>query len=99
MSKKIYFSLLPLLVVLCACVLFSPVQGSCQKQNLCCKGRDNKCWTYGEPMNAANYSQGTGNNTDDADVIAKSQKRCFCDEGCSVLNDCCIDYPYVCRRK
>ncbi|XP_014777908.1 somatomedin-B and thrombospondin type-1 domain-containing protein [Octopus bimaculoides] len=89
-----------LLVLFCvAGYLVDFAECSCQKHNLCCTGRDNTCWTYGEPRNAANQTVSQENDTLDesADVISKPQRRCFCDEGCSQLNDCCTDYTYVCR--
>ncbi|CAH1801404.1 unnamed protein product, partial [Owenia fusiformis] len=50
---------------------------------MCCPGRNNTCVAHGARMNHKHA------NT----------KRCYCDEDCLRLGDCCTDYPNVCEAQ
>lgn len=50
-------------------------------RNMCCSGRDSKCYSSGPRMGGRTSSNG----------------KCFCDEGCLDMKDCCQDYSLVCQ--
>ncbi|XP_064612618.1 somatomedin-B and thrombospondin type-1 domain-containing protein-like [Liolophura sinensis] len=58
----------------------SGVGASCGRAGYCCQGRNNTCYGYGTNL------AGEGN----------SSSRCFCDEDCTRMSDCCIDYAEAC---
>lgn len=51
--------------------------------SMCCDGRDSSCYSTGPRM---------GGKT-------AANNRCFCDEGCLDMNDCCEDYSVECQGR
>lgn len=51
--------------------------------NICCSGKDSNCYSSGPRMGGKTSSNG----------------KCFCDEGCLDMQDCCEDYSVQCQGK
>lgn len=51
--------------------------------SMCCEGKNNSCHSTGLKVS------GKGS----------IHSRCFCDEGCSGMGDCCFDYKSACKGK
>lgn len=51
--------------------------------SMCCSGRDSSCYSLGPRM---------GGKT-------AANNRCFCDEGCLDMDDCCEDYSVECQGR
>lgn len=50
---------------------------------MCCTGRDSSCYSTGPRMGGKTAANG----------------RCFCDEGCLDMDDCCEDYSVECQGR
>ncbi|XP_014672080.1 PREDICTED: somatomedin-B and thrombospondin type-1 domain-containing protein-like [Priapulus caudatus] len=60
-------------------------RGSCWQARMCCGGRNSTCVVQNYPVNSI---------PDDMD-----DEKCYCDEHCLTLGDCCQDYNRACRAK
>lgn len=74
---------LVLVIVIVAADVAASRGGSCWQAQMCCPGRNSTCVVQNYPVNAI---------PDDMD-----DEKCYCDEHCLTLGDCCSDYNRACR--
>ncbi|VDP69244.1 unnamed protein product [Echinostoma caproni] len=91
-----WFPFLAFLLVLSLSELFLPLaEAGCRTSAglaMCCRGRQSTCSSVTLDYSSSNTTRVRRH------LSTIPQKRCFCDEHCTLTNDCCPDYREVCQK-